>query len=211
MRHWLVSLFSIDGVSQNAEMLFITGTCAMKLRAVCSSMKEVLEENADIAVNIHLTPAGTKEMTASFLLRWKGSIHLNCKHEWRRTSPWFVALVHALSSDAPPIIKSLHLLLRGSGVESLSESLTAVITRPCTLHLLHVAFRGRDFVASAAPLDALARAARAVRLDLHLAGRDAGGRRACRSLQLLRDAAIEPTVLALRSAPISARAPRAHL
>ena len=144
------------------------------LRTVSTEMKHALESNPDLTVNIRIGLAGIKHLQLSFLLRWKGTLNVYCRHEWQLSGAWFYEVTKALADGRLDSINIMGLVVDGQNLPFLVENLQPLCAASSPkIRKLNLEFRWKgtpDIATSAPVLVSLSRAATAFRMDLSLEG-----------------------------------------
>ncbi len=61
----------------------------LELRLVSKTMMMALESNSSMHINVRISGAGMENLSADFLLRWNGSLQLECRNPCTPDSEWF--------------------------------------------------------------------------------------------------------------------------
>ena len=170
-QHWLVDMFSEHGAHTSLKDM---GDYLVILRMVSTEMKQALESNPDLTVNIRIGPAGIKHLQLGFLLRWKGTLNLYCHYEWKPDNTWLCEVTNALADGRLDNVNIMSLVVDGQNLPYLAENLMSLCeTSPPKIRQLNFGFRWKGIpeIATTAPvLVSLSRAAKAFRVDLSLEG-----------------------------------------
>ena len=170
-QHWLVDMFSVHGAHKSLKAM---GDYLVVLRTVSKDMKQALESNPDLTVNIRIGSDGIKHLQLGFLLRWKGTLNLYCHYEWKPDSTWLCEVTNALADGRLDNINIMGLVVDGQNLPYLAKNLMSLCEiSPPKIRQLNFGFhwKGKPEIASTAPvLVSLSRAAVAFRVDLSLEG-----------------------------------------
>ena len=172
----------------------------MNLRLVSKSMKEILEKNRFLIVNIRIGEPGAERMRAEFLLRWQGVLKLSYAKPLQPASPWFQSLTSVLESGRLQNLKILDLVIEGQALILVVEMLAGIIQWNRQLNIA-ISFHGcgADILAAAAPLAALGST---VTMDIFITS---GGDQPFTWLQQLQASSVGVGSISLRFKP-----PRTH-
>jgi hypothetical protein len=196
----LVDILSLDGLKQ----LSLTLTSAVqdhiwKLRSVSRQIKLALESNISLQINIRLNNAGEEGITAYFLQRWRGGVHLHCTRPWGPGSRWFAEVRDALAVGRLRLL-ILSVTVQGNNLHPLVKSLVEIGP---AIQQLEITYRGKGTDLSAAGAS-LASLSHALTMKINFEGRDRGGSRACAWLRHLHALKIGINYISLRSVhPVS--------
>ncbi len=143
----------------------------LQLRLVSRQIMIALESNFYLSIKIRINAAGVENLTAGFLQRWNGRIHLECRHPWTPGSKWFTALRDAFWVSRRRPLGLLSLLVMGKDLHPLVETLVGIGTAIQQLEITYLG-NGTELLAAAA---AFANLSPALTMNIYLEGRDPGG------------------------------------
>jgi hypothetical protein len=91
----LLKVVSLDGL--HLTLSKVLEDRIWKLRLVSRDVKEALEKNACLTINIHVSDDGEESLKADFLQRWQGSVYLHgTLRGWTSDSKWYKEFRDAL-------------------------------------------------------------------------------------------------------------------
>ncbi len=164
----------------------------LNLRLVSRNMKVALESNSILKINIRINDAGMKGLTANFLQRWHGGVHLYCTRQWEPCETWINEVRDALASGRLRPLSLLSLVVKGNNLHPLANLLTGIESVNQQLEISYCG-NGTELCAAAAPLEALGRA---LTMEISIQGRDRGQVSSC--LQHLLESNIRISSISLR-------------
>jgi hypothetical protein len=188
----LVDILSID---QNVNLSVVIQDHVLKLRLVNKRIKNVLESNPFLIINIRINDAGVESLTADFLQRWRGKVNLSCTRLWNADSTWFNECRNALLSGRLRPLSLLSLSVAGNDLALLAELL--VVIAPAIQQLI-ITYQGtgKSLIAAVAPLASIGRS---LTMEISAEEKDSGGILASTWLQHLRASSIRLGSVSLRS------------
>eukprot|EP00291_Cryptomonas_curvata_P026952 CAMPEP_0172175322 /NCGR_PEP_ID=MMETSP1050-20130122/14159_1 /TAXON_ID=233186 /ORGANISM="Cryptomonas curvata, Strain CCAP979/52" /LENGTH=176 /DNA_ID=CAMNT_0012847403 /DNA_START=8 /DNA_END=535 /DNA_ORIENTATION=- len=127
----------------------------LQLRLVSRDIMLALESKIFAEINIRINDAGVDCLTADFLQRWHGKMHLHCTRPWTPDSRWFKEVRDALLLDRLRPLSLLSLSVTGNNLHSLVETLIGLGT---AIQQLEIAYHGNgaELLAAATPIAFLA-------------------------------------------------------
>jgi hypothetical protein len=197
MVHWLESILSMEEFYQEPSFRFVENHI-LKLRAVSSTLKNALENNRALTVNIRLGQVAAIDFKTDFLTKWKGRLNFFCEHDCQPRSLWLNEIIKALSEERITNLNVLGLAVNGQNLKMLADAFVPIMKHKKAIGQLRIEYVGQASVLGADVLQNLGRAAVDVRVDLYCIGRDSGGQQACEYLPRLNHAGIATNVLSLR-------------
>jgi hypothetical protein len=189
----LLIVLSLDGIFVLSK---VVQDNILKFRLVNKEIKEALETNDGLTIDIRVNDAGEENLKADFLQRWHGRLNLHCTiRGWTPESKWFKEFRDALTVGRlrPPSL--LNLSVEGSNLLSLVETLMGIAP---AAQKLRIAYRGdgTELLSAAAPLSSLSHA---LTMDISVQGKDIGGSQASACLKQLQASSISVCSISLRS------------
>ncbi len=165
----LADILSWEGIQQ--VLTPVIQERVMKLRLVNRKVMVALESNPVLIINVRISHAGVKGLSAEFLQRWKGSVHLHCKLLWEPGSRWLKEVRDALASDR---LRPLSLLSLSVGEKHLHPLVNELVGIGPAIHQLEIAYRGHgaELHHAAEPLASLGCA---LTMKISAQGMDQGG------------------------------------
>ncbi len=185
----LVDIISMDGIPLASTM--IQGH-VFHLRLVSREVKIALEYSL-MRIKIRINDAGVENLTARFLQRWHGQMHLECTHPCTTDSRWFKEAI--LSARLRPL-NLLSLSVDGENLYSVVETLGETGTAIQQLEINYCG-DGSYFLAASAFIASLGNA---LTMRISVEGLDPGGRQATVWLQCLVASSVRINSLCFRSA-----------
>jgi hypothetical protein len=141
------------------------------LRLLSRKTKMALESNLSLNINIRINDAGVEGLTANFLQKWNGSLHLYYTHPWKPGSRWFQEVRDALALSRLRPLRLLSLSVEGSNLHPLVGMLVGIES---AIQKLELSYRGNgtELIFAAAALGSLGRA---LTMEISVEGSDRGG------------------------------------
>ncbi len=167
----------------------------LQLRLVSKRIMMALELNSSMKIKFRISVAGTEHLSADFLRRWNGRVHLGCEYSCTPDSRWFNTVKDALLSTRLRPLSLLTLSIDGNHLNSLVETLVLMGT---AIQQLEIAYRGggKEILAAATPIASLGRT---LTMKISVEGRDRRGRQASLWLQRLAASSIRINSISFRS------------
>ncbi len=153
----------------------------LTLRLVSKEFMTALESNSLININLRINDAGVAGLTADFLKKWHGKLHLHCTRPWDPKSKWFKEVSDALLFGRIRPLNLLGLSVCGNNLRQLVEKL--LIVGPA-IKQLEIDYHGdgSDLIAAAALFASLGHT---LTVKISVQGIDHKGRQMASWLQLL--------------------------
>ncbi len=113
----------------------------LKMRAVSKTIWQTLQSDCGTSIVFSISPAGVHSLTAEFLQRWNGSMHLECVHPLTPESRWFQAVRNAFPSGRTPSLGLLSLSVSGEYLIPLAETLVGEGTGGIAIQELEISVK----------------------------------------------------------------------
>jgi hypothetical protein len=162
----LADILSLDGTLPNMMQDRI-----LLLRLVSREIMIALETNISLQINLRIYDSGDKNLSAEFLKKWHGGVHLHCSCLWNPEGRWFKEVADALLLGQLRPLNLLSLSVEGRYLIPLVETLSEIGP---AIQQLEITYRGNraDLLAAAAPLAALGHT---LTTNIYIEGKDPAG------------------------------------
>jgi hypothetical protein len=193
-----------------AEALSLDGLLAtmiqdqiLTLRLVSREIRMALESNACLHIDLRINDSGVESLTAGFLKKWHGRVHLQCSFPWNPDSIWFKEVRDALLLGQLRPLNLLKLAVHGRHLIHLCEMLSSLSEKgPAAIRQLEITYsgNGEQLLAAAAQLALLGHT---LTMSISVLGNDPAGRTMYLWLQHLLASRINIKSISLRlSSPL---------
>jgi len=186
----LADILSLDGTLPNMMQDRI-----LLLRLVSREIMMALETNISLQINLRINDSGDKNLSAEFLKKWHGGVHLHCSCPWNPEGRWFKEVADALLLGQLRPLNLLSLSVEGRYLIPLVRTLSEIGP---AIRQLEITYRGNraDLLAAAAPLAALGHT---LTTNIYIEGKEPAGRMMTWWLRRLLASSINISSISFRS------------
>ena len=188
----LVDIISMEGLPLTLTMI---QDRVLQLRLASRKIMIALESNRSIKIKIRINESGMENLTAAFLQRWHGKIHLECTNPCTASSRWFKEVRYALLSARLRPLILLSLTVKGNDLNPIVEALGGMGT---AIQQLELAFFGNctELLAASA---SIASFGPALTIKISVKDNDPGGHKMSLLLNHLVETSIRISSVSFRS------------
>jgi hypothetical protein len=147
----LADILSLGGLPLS---LILVQDRVLQLRLVSKKIMTALQSDFFMDIKICINDVGVENLTADFLQRWRGKMHLKCTSPWTPDSRWFKDVRDALLAARLRPLSLLSLSVSGKNLYPLAETLVQLGTSIQQLEIACLG-SGSDFLAAATPIASL--------------------------------------------------------
>ena len=150
----LIDVLSLDGLDLAMPLV---QDRVLLLRLVSRKIMLAMESNFSLKLNFRINAVGADSLTACFLQRFHGIVHLHCARPWVPSIKWFDEISKALVLGRLRPLRLLCMSVEGNNLLRLVEILVGLVP---AVQELEIAYRGNcaAILAAAAPIASLGHA-----------------------------------------------------
>jgi hypothetical protein len=150
----LIDVLSLDGLDLAMPLV---QDRVLLLRLVSRKFMLAMESNFSLKLNFRINAAGADSLTACFLQRFHGIVHLHCARPWVPSIKWFDEISEALVLGRLRPLRLLCMSVEGNNLRPLVEILVGLVP---AVQQLEIAYRGNcaEILAAVAPIASLGHA-----------------------------------------------------